>query len=189
MLCSQTAASGPGEQIGGARLDLERRALPSLARLSAKAQRAGRKQRHADDLVELRLVPMPADSRAGSIFVDENLAESIRRPVEDRGNLASQRNEKRRKRRGLNDGAAVIVVAVAEAHHLAVGQIAMKVERLERELGKLARERLLFFDGEDVRMVAKPLGQAAWARRTDRPERKVKKIGRDGGLERSSAHR
>ena len=87
---------------------------------------------------------MPTDSRARPIFVDEHLAEGLRRPVEYRGNLIPQGNEKRRKRRSLNDSTTVVVVAVAEAHHLAVGQIPMKVERLEREVGKLARKRILF---------------------------------------------
>ena len=117
-----------------------------VARLSAKAQRARRKQRHADDLLELRLVPVPADARARSIFVDENLAERVSRAVESRSNLASQRFQKRWKRRGLDDGAAAIVITIAEAHHLAIGEIAMKVERLERELCELAGERLFLSD-------------------------------------------
>ena len=90
---------------------------------------------------------MPADSRARPIFVDENLAESVSRAVESRSNLASQRFQKRWKRRGLNDGAAVIVVTIAEAHHLAVRKIAMKVERLERELCEFVGERLFLSDG------------------------------------------
>src|ERR1700733_15366267 len=87
-------ARGPRKQISRARLGRERRAGPSLARLAAKAKCAGGQQRHADDFVELRLVPMPADSSAGPIFVDENLTEGFLRSVENRGDLAPQRNEK-----------------------------------------------------------------------------------------------
>src|SRR5271165_3356735 len=75
-------ASGSGEKISGARLDRQRPALPRLARPPAKAQHAGRKQRHADDLVELRLVSMPADPGARPIFVDQHLGESFSRTVE-----------------------------------------------------------------------------------------------------------
>src|ERR1700734_1653472 len=96
-------ARRPRKQISRARLGRERRTVPSLARLAAKAQCAGCKQRQADDYVELRLVPMPADSRAGPIFVDENLAEGFIRAIENLGDLAPQGNEKRRKRFSLND--------------------------------------------------------------------------------------
>ncbi len=148
------------KQISRARLDHERRAVPRLPRLAAKAQCAGRQQRHADDFVELRLVPMPADSRAGPIFVDENLAEGFLRAIENRGDLAPQGNEKRRKRGSLNDRATIIVVAVAEAHHLAVGQKSLKVERLERKLAKFARECFLFLDRQNFRIIAEPFRQA-----------------------------
>jgi hypothetical protein len=74
-------------------------------------------------------------------------------------------------RRGLNNGAAVIVVAVAEAHHLSVRQKSVKVEGLERELLKFARERLLFFRRQKLRMISEPLRQA---------ERRSKQIGLTG---------
>ena len=100
---------------------------------------------------------MPTDSRARSILVDQHLAESLRRPVKYRGNPVPQGNEEGWKRRSLNDSSTVVVVAVAEAHHLAVGQIPMKVERLEREVGKLARKRFLVIARDDVRTIAKTL--------------------------------
>ena len=100
---------------------------------------------------------MPTDSRARSILVDQHLAEVLRRSVEYRCNLIPQGNEKRRKRRSLNDGTAVVVIAVAEAHHLAVGQVPMKVKRLEWEIGNLARKPILFTAREDVRTIAKTL--------------------------------
>ena len=52
-----------------------------------------------------------------------------------------------------------IVVTIAEAHHLAVREIAVKVERLERELCEFVGKRLFLSDGEHVRMIAKSLGQ------------------------------
>jgi hypothetical protein len=97
-----------------------------------------------DDLVELRLVAMPADSRAGFVFVDENLLERLRWPVENLSDLAPQGHEKGRKRRGLDDRAPVVIVAIAEARHPAIGQEALKVERLEQERFKLAGEGLVF---------------------------------------------
>jgi hypothetical protein len=35
----------------------------------------------------------------------------------------------------------------------------MKVERLERESGELARQRRFFVGGKDTRMIAEPFGQ------------------------------
>jgi hypothetical protein len=63
----------------------------------------------------------------------------------------------------LNNGAAVIVEAVAEAHHLSVRQKSLKVEGLARELLKFARERLLFFLGQKVRTISEPLGKRSGA--------------------------
>ena len=111
-------ASEAGEKIGGARLDHERRSVPSLTRLLAKTQDARRKRQHADDLIELRLVAMPTDSRARPILVDQHLAEGFRRQVKYCGNLIPQGDEKRRKRRSLNDSTTL---AVAEANDLVVG--------------------------------------------------------------------
>ena len=143
MLCSHTVRAAPrGDKPSAAQR--ERRALQSRPPSGGSAA-ARRKQRHADDLIELRLVSMPANPCAGPIFVDEDWR---KRPP---GGRTSQRPcvcremKKRRKRRRLNDSTTVIVIAVAEAHHLAVRQIAMKVERLERQSGKFARERLLLF--------------------------------------------
>ena len=142
--------------MGRARLEGARRALPGIARLPAEAQRARRKQRHANDLVEVRLVPMPADSCAGPIFVDEYLEERVFGTAEFLGDLASEGKKKRREWYGFNDSATVVVVAVAEAHYLPVRQIAVKVARLERELSEIAREALLLFDGQDVRAIPEP---------------------------------
>src|SRR5271166_3769630 len=159
------------EKIGGARFDRQRPAIPRLARAPAKAEHAGRKQRHADDLVELRLVPMPADPGPRPVFVDQHLRESVGGPVEALGDFRSQRLEKRRKRLGFDDGAAVVVVAIAKADHLPVGLIAMEIERLERQRGELARRGLFLISGQEIRMIAESLGQGA---------RRAKEIGLTG---------
>ena len=90
---------------------------------------------------------MPADPCARPIFVDEDLPEGVLRAVEQHSDLASQEEQKRRKWRGLHNRATVIVIAVAEAHHLAIRKIAMEVEQFEREGGELAGERVLLFYG------------------------------------------
>jgi hypothetical protein len=91
---------------------------------------------------------MPSNSCALSILVDKHLAESVRLATECLGNLAPEGEKKRRERRGLDDGAVVIVIAIAEAHHLAVCLVAVKVKRPEWELRKLASERLLLFSSD-----------------------------------------
>jgi hypothetical protein len=42
---------------------------------------------------------------------------------------------------------------------LAVGEVAVKIERLKREFPEFARERLFFFDGQNARMITEPLRQ------------------------------
>jgi hypothetical protein len=54
----------------------------------------------------------------------------------------------------------------------------MKIERLERERAKLALERLLFFDGQNVRMIPESLRQ---------PRRRGGQVGPSGGWGRSDA--
>ena len=102
---------------------------------------------------------MPADACARLILIDEHLAEGLRRPVEQSRDLAPQRFEKLRKRRRLDHRAAAVIIAVAEAHDLAIGEVAVEVERLERERAKLARERLLLVGGQNAGMVAEPFRQ------------------------------
>ena len=87
----------------------------------------------------------------------ENLAERNSRMAKRLGNLASQGEKKRRKRRGLDDNAGVVVVAPAETYHLAVGLMAIKVKRLEREPSEFASKRLLLLGGQNIGAVAKPL--------------------------------
>ena len=64
--------------------------------------------------------------------------EGVRGTAERLGDLPSQGTEKRWKRRGLNDGTAGVVVAIAEAHRLAVRQIAVESKGLN---GSLASSR------------------------------------------------
>jgi homospermidine synthase len=111
---------------------------------------------------------MPADPSAWSIFVDEDLAESVLRAVEQQSDLTSQREQKRREWSRLNNRAAVVVIAVAETHHLAIRKIAVEVEGFERKEGELASERLHLFAGEDAQAIAKSFGQ---------PQGDVEKIG------------
>jgi hypothetical protein len=76
------------------------------------------------------------------------LISTWRKASAGRSNIAAtlfrRKNEKRRKRRSLNYSTTVVVIAVAEAHNLTVGQVPMKVKRLEWEIGKLARKPILF---------------------------------------------
>src|SRR6185437_4620095 len=152
-------AGRPREQISRARLDHERRALPGRTGRAAEARAAGRKQGNANDLVELSLVAMPAAARAGLILIDENLAEGLRRPIEQRRDLAPERFKKLRKRRRLDHRPGAVIIAVAEAHHLTIGEVAVEVERLERQGAKLARERLLLVGGHNIWAVSKPSGK------------------------------
>ena len=95
-------------------------------------------------------------------------------------------NKKVRKRRRLDHRAAAVIITVAEADHLTIGEMPMKIERLERQRAKLARERLLLVGGQNAGMVAEPLRQAGGRARTDRAGLEV---GVDGGRMRSCPDR
>ena len=79
-----------GEQIGRARFDSQRNAIPAVPSFPPEAECAGGEQRHPDHLVELGLVPMPPDARAGAVFVDEHLLEGFRRAAKSLGDLLPQ---------------------------------------------------------------------------------------------------
>ena len=59
----------PDHQIGRARLNRQENSLPSLADFLPEPEGAGREERDADHLVEMRLVPIPADPGAGSVRI------------------------------------------------------------------------------------------------------------------------
>src|SRR6478735_1696598 len=59
-----------------ARPGFERVALPFVAVTTAETEFAGRAERQAEDLFEVRLVPMPADAEAGLIFGAELLPDA-----------------------------------------------------------------------------------------------------------------
>jgi hypothetical protein len=97
---------------------------------------------------------MPTDSGAGRY----SLISTWRRASAGRTNIAATLfagKRERRKRRSPNDSSTVAIIAVAEAHHVAVGQVPVKVKRLEWEIGQLARKPIPFIAREDVRTVAK----------------------------------
>lgn len=105
-----------------------------------RSRTAWGKQGDAAHIFEMRLVSMPADARAFAVFVDQHLLERGCRPICEDGHLVPERHEEVRDRRRLDHGAAVIVVAQAEADHTAVREMTVKVERLERQVLQLADE-------------------------------------------------
>lgn len=76
-----------GHQIGRPWLDDDRPAIPFGAALSAEPEDARRQQRDADYIFEMRLVLMPANASAGSVFVDQYLREGLGGPARKGRNL------------------------------------------------------------------------------------------------------
>jgi hypothetical protein len=52
-----------------------------------------------------------------------------------------------------------MIVAVGEAHHLPIGHVPIKVERLEWKVLELARDQLLFLDRQNLRIITGSLRQ------------------------------
>src|SRR5438105_12316504 len=61
------------EQVGRARLEAERGALPARAGSAAQSENAGGKERYAHHLSKHAAILMPADGRARTIFGDQYL--------------------------------------------------------------------------------------------------------------------
>jgi hypothetical protein len=87
-------ARGAAEQIGRTRCEEDRRALPTLAGLLAKAKRVGRKQGDSDHVREDVSILMPADSRAGSVFCYEKVREVLLRESGQISRLLPDREKK-----------------------------------------------------------------------------------------------
>ncbi len=112
-------------------------------------------------LRRIRACPGASRYRAGAVFIDERLLESFSRAVKSFGDLLAQRHEEGRERPRLEDLSAAVVIAKAIRDNLTIGLIAMKVKRLEGQVGEVARQKFSFRDRQQVRLVAEALWQTA----------------------------
>lgn len=102
---------------------------------------------------------MPANAGARPIFIYQHLCEGFGRPSRKGCNLFAQRQQKVRYSRRLHDFAPIIVVTQAKTDDPPVGQMAMEIERLERQSAQLPGEFGFFPWGDQSRLVAKTFRQ------------------------------
>ena len=101
MECSHLLPRRAAEQIGRARLGEDPGPLPPRGRRGGgNAGCEGFKSEPPHHLAEHRLVPVPADARAGAIFVDQHLLERRGRDAGEAGDLLAQGDEFGRYGRG-----------------------------------------------------------------------------------------
>ena len=106
---------------------------------------ARRKQRHAGDDVVLRRIPMPADRRPGSVFVNQRHGKGIGSDAGPFGKPGAQRQQERweRRRRGA-------IVRLAEEGDAPTCDNAAHLEVRKRDVGDRVVERALLGGGDDV---------------------------------------
>lgn len=102
---------------------------------------------------------MPADARAGPVFIDQHLREGLGGLACQRRDLVAQGQQEVRDRRGLDHLAPIVVVAQAKTHDAPVCQMAMEIERLERQASEMPGEFGFFLRGDKIRLVEETFRQ------------------------------
>ncbi len=144
-----------GTEVDRSRLDPDRLPIPTRLRLPPKSEVARGKQGDAGDVCKMRLIPMPADAGARPVLVDENLPEGIGRQGRERSDLCPKGKQEVGDRRSLDDNALVIVVFKAEPDDAPVGEMTVKIERLERERFEMSLQPGLILAGDEIGLIAK----------------------------------
>jgi len=112
--------------------------------LAAQAQPAGRQEGQGDDVLEHRLVAMPADRHARVIFGDQRLLQALYVEAGDGGGQLAQGLEEIRHRFTHPERTAGIVVAPAERYDPPFAEITVEFEGLERQGFELVHPSALF---------------------------------------------
>ena len=139
MLCSHSRPGGAAEDICRSRHHVERAAFPTVAEPPAEAEKAGCEERDRDDVLEHRLVAMPADRRSRRIFGDQDLLQAFRCESGDLCGAFAQRQKELGQRCRWTDLPSRIVVAPAERDDPASAQEAVEFERRRRAAGPSVR--------------------------------------------------
>ena len=127
--------------------------------LSPQPKAAGRQQGNAGDILEMGLVAMPADTGARPVFIDQHLREGLGRPVRKGRDLLTQRQQEVGDRQRLDDFATVIVIAQTETDDPTVCEMAVEIERLERQSFEMPGKLRLFPRRDQSGLVGKTFGQ------------------------------
>ena len=147
-------ARGAAHEIDRAAIEAHRGALPAAAAPAAHLEGAGRDERDADHVAEVRPVAMSADRRARPVFGDQNVLQAFGREAGEHGGALADEKKKRRHRLGFLHAAAVEIVAEAERHDAALAEEAVKLELLERQVGQGGNEVRFLVSIDHVRRVA-----------------------------------
>ena len=104
---------------------------------------------------------MPADRRARPILGHKRLLEAIARHAGKGRGAVTQWQEKGRDRLGLFETAAIVIVARPERHDAALAEEAVKLEFLERQVGKRGDQARLLVRFDRVGRVTEAIGIGA----------------------------
>ncbi len=102
---------------------------------------------------------MPADAGAGPVFVDQHLREGVGGPACQRCDLVAQGQQEVRDRRRLDDLASVVVVTQAKTDDAPVCQMAMEIERLERQAFQMPGEFRFFLRRDQLGLIEETFRQ------------------------------
>lgn len=134
---------------------MDRLPIPTRLRLPPKSEVACGKEGNAGDVGKMRLIPVPADAGARPVLVDEDLREGLGGQGRERGDLCPERKQKVGDWRSLDDNALIIVVSEAKPGDAPVGEMTVKIERLEWERFEMGQQPGLIFAGDEIGLIAK----------------------------------
>src|SRR5690606_35813651 len=146
------------KDVQRARRELERENGSTTARRRVGSETHAREaeQRHADDVLEARHVPMPPKLHAGTVFGDERLDERVFLETRLGPDTRAKRQQELRDGVGGPQRVAVEVVAAAVAHDAPLRLPTLVVGLLERQLAYRIEQSRLLRRGQKIRAVTEP---------------------------------
>jgi len=150
--------------VRGARLKIERvrgaRMRPRWP--GSQAQPRATLQGNPGDLFEVRDVAVPAEGRAGLIFRDHGVCDSLRFQSRPRRYPRAQRIQELRDRCPSSEGMTREIIAAAKAHNAAPRVPLLVLRLLKRQLAQHLEEALLLGGADELRRVQEAGGQSGY---------------------------
>src|SRR5215472_9938937 len=137
--------------------------LPRAAALAPQAEGAGRQQRKADHIPEIRPVAVPTNAGAVAVFNEQRVFECRRVKAGEARGFFTDRQEEFRYRISLAEAAAVKIVMPAKGYGAPFAEKSVKVELLEGQRRECLKQPLLLVARDHLRRILQALGEIGHA--------------------------
>lgn len=98
---------------------------------------------------------MPADPCSGSIFIDTDLPKVVNGMASKLGDFYEEGLKEARRAVGQLESSTSVIVTKAKGSRAAVSEMAMKFERLQREIAERGYQGMFFHFGEQRGLITK----------------------------------